>query len=61
MIDFAPELRRRIEAEISRQGAAVAGGAASDHADYKSRCGEIRGLTAALKIADDIQQAINEE
>lgn len=47
-------LRQRIADEIAEQSRQIANGAAADHADYKHRVGQIRGLGRVIEILDDI-------
>ena len=49
-------LRTRLNQLIKEAATELAGGYAKDFPDYRFRCGNIEGLTAALRICDDIEK-----
>ena len=57
-VRFHREMDAALDDEIARLVDAVASGAAADHADYRNRCGQIRALREAKRIAEDTRKAL---
>ena len=49
-------LRTKLNQLVKEAASELAGGYAKDFPDYRFRCGNIEGLTAALRICDDIEK-----
>lgn len=55
------KLVEQVSEEIEKQKDHLASGTAEDFAEYKARCGRIRGLTDALNIAEKIAKDMEKE
>lgn len=53
--------RKEIGDAIDNLSVSVAAGMASDHADYKFRCGQIIGLRTSLEILSSIIKSMGDE
>jgi hypothetical protein len=62
--DGDPRLNRMLigalNTEIAERSGHVASGSASDHADYKERCGYIAGLKRAVEIAQETEKKLRD-
>ncbi len=58
---FCERLDVELETLIRERSEAVADGAATDFADYKARCAEIRGLKRSRSVIDEQQRRFMDE
>lgn len=49
---FKRKVRAKLEARFNEQAGYLAGGTATDWADYRYRCGQCRALIEAIEICD---------
>lgn len=57
--NFADRLKEKITEEINDEQKRLATGMATDWADYKERCGLLKGLRRASDMIDDIDDKEN--
>lgn len=53
--------RKQLTDEIDAKTVQIAGGVASDFADYRYRCGQVQGLTMALDILGGIIKSMGDD
>lgn len=60
ILEFAKELKARIESEIEREAGVTGRGAARSFEEYKYRVGVYTGLKRTLDFIDDLKRQYNE-
>lgn len=57
---FHTLLKTKIDAEIAKTGAQITSGGMTSYEGYREAVGYVRGLVAALKLADDTEVEMGE-
>lgn len=57
---LASRLKAKLKAQENELRQAISDGFATDHADYKGRCGVVAGLKLAAELCDQVEKELEQ-